>query len=745
MRILSGEDSRCVVLRVRSATRLWLVEIGFVSILGQVVLLRELNVAFFGSELIYILAFSIWLFCTALGATAGRRGVFASVFTIRWSFLAVGLLFLFDFVFIRGINQIFGGIPGGYLPFFQQLSAMALSLLPVGICLGLLFQIVANRYMQKGKTLAMAYAVECGGGLFGGAIATAALSAHVSNFSTALICGLSALFASVVGFDRSTLKTLLGKSFIALFGASLVSLFVVLWFSNSIDKTLTAWSRPRLLATVDTAYGRTTITGLKGQISLFQNNALVAESQGTSAEEFVHLSVLQHPKPNSILILGGAVEGLIREAQRHKPRRIDHIELDQRAWNMAAKYLPKSYLQSPFTKTVNTRFADPRAALKHSKYKYDVILLGMPEPDSAQSNRFYTYEFFRQVAAHLSNKGIFAFRLRYAENLWTSPLLRRASSIHRALLKVFPYVTVLPGTSAIFIASQNARLEDPRRLAERFIQRGLKPRMVSPSYIRYLFTNDRFHEIKTRLAQTHEPPNSDTRPVCYQYTMVIWLSQFFPRLALMDLSFFSSFNRVPTTIGIALIVILSLLFFFMRRRSNGRRVLLALIAGFFAMVFESALITNYQARSGVLYQDLGILLTLFMAGLASGAVVLDGVSRLDWFKRLRAFRFGIAIIAFFILLDLYSIWIGANDFDHELILNGAGLFGSGTLVAALFAYASLQSVTDRASLRSSLYAADLLGGCLGSLAASLFLLPLLGFTHTFLFLIAISLASFWLI
>ena len=50
-----------------------LVAIGIISILGQVVLLRELNVAFFGVELVYLLALGIWLFWTAAGAVIGRR------------------------------------------------------------------------------------------------------------------------------------------------------------------------------------------------------------------------------------------------------------------------------------------------------------------------------------------------------------------------------------------------------------------------------------------------------------------------------------------------------------------------------------------------------------------------------------------------------------------------------------------------------------------------------------------------
>ena len=46
---------------------------GFVSILGQIVLLRELNIVFRGIELVYTLAFSAWLIGTALGVSIGKR------------------------------------------------------------------------------------------------------------------------------------------------------------------------------------------------------------------------------------------------------------------------------------------------------------------------------------------------------------------------------------------------------------------------------------------------------------------------------------------------------------------------------------------------------------------------------------------------------------------------------------------------------------------------------------------------
>jgi len=67
----------------------------------------------------------------------------------------------------------------------------------------------------------------------------------------------------------------------------------------------------------------------------------------------------------------------------------------------------------------------------------------------------------------------------------------------------------------------------------------------------------------------------------------------------------------------------------------------------------------------------------------------------------------------------------------------AGLFriscllaATGFLVAGIFAYASLRKIEDQKNIISSLYSADLIGGCLGSFIGSLILIPLAGMDVT---------------
>jgi spermidine synthase len=707
--------------------RLWLFEIGFVSLLAQVVLLRELNVAFYGSELIYILALGVWLAWSAVGAAAGRRRGTSSSARIRRLLLALGFLLPLAVAFVRGGHELFGGVPGADLPFPRQMAAMGIALLPIGAALGLLFQWAAKRAIDEGRTLALAYSIESAGGILGGATATLALAAGLSNLTLGLLCALACLVAAVQSRPQPRTGRPLGKPLGVLAALGAFGLLVALVNGATLDRWLTSWRHPLVLATRDTPYGRTTISGSLGQISVFRNGALVSESEGTAAEEFAHLALLQHAAPRDVLVLGGTMEGLVREVVQHARGQVQVVELDRDAFDLAAAYLPREFWGGEETAAASLRFGDPRRILVELPKTFDVILVGMPEPSSAQANRYFTQEFFAGCAARLRPSGVLAFRLPAAENLWTPRLLRRAASIRRALAASFADIVVLPGVTNIFLASNGELPRNPAILAARFEERRLITRLVSPAHLRYVYTNDRFAEIETLLAETNAPANADIRPICYQYTLLIWLSRFYPALLWARLPGAEGGGGVlrwpALALGLAVVAFVAV-----RRWPVARRVLLVALAGFAGMVGETVLILNYQATSGILYQDLGFLLTLFMAGLALGSLAMHRTAAARGRRELPRWV-GATLLAAFALscgglaLALDAGWSG-------LALSAVGLLTCGAFVAAIFAYASLAAVAHPRRWVSPLYAADLAGGCVGSLAGSLLLVPMIGFADS---------------
>jgi spermidine synthase len=697
---------------------------GLISILGQVVLLRELNVSFYGIELIYLLALGIWLFWTAVGAVVGRRNRFPSIKHIAVLFIIFGIAILLDIVFIRSSRLIFGGIPGAYLTFFQQLIVVVISILPAGLLSGLLFQWTAKAYVTTGRTLASAYAIESAGGLIGGLFSTLFIMWGLQNCSIAFVCALASVITPIIilrGLRTSLLRwtaTVLACIFLAL-----------LWKTSYLDRQMSIWNHPNLLESSDSPYGRITATRLYNQISVFENDALAFETEGIEAEYFCHLVALQHPNPQEVLILGGGIEGIVREIAKYKPKRIDYVELNPVMLNLVTRYLPDDIRKSLREPNVHIIFADPRQYLKKSG-TYDLILVGMPEPASGQANRFYTQEFFKQCSAKLNPGGILGFRLRTAENLWTMPLTRRNTSIYSALQSVFPEELFLPGTTNVVTASRAPLPRTPEIMSRRLQDMKIVTRLISQNYIKYLFTNDRFFQIRDLLKREKALPNTDIRPVCYQYAFIIWLSKFFPRIALVDPSSIMDNDFLKPPLSLLLWISLPIIFLLSRLLPALRRAMLVAAAGFMGMVLETILILYYQVKHGVLYQDIGLLLMSFMAGLALGAMIINREMARPIANRMLSRWYGIRLLSGFCFLCAFTGMRVTMSISAGLVEISCLLAIAGFLVAGIFAYASLHEIEDQKNVISPLYSADLIGGCLGSLLGSLILIPLVGMDVT---------------
>jgi spermidine synthase len=703
----------------------YLLVIGLVSILGQVVLLRELSVAFYGVDLIYTLALGIWLLWTALGAAIGWRSLSPPIARVRRLFLLFALLLLPEVAFIRSIRVLFSDVPGAYLPFAGQILTMAAALLPAGVLSGLIFQWAAKAYLSRGHTLPAAYAIESAGGLAGGLCATLFLSLGARNLSIAVFC-------SCVGIGPALFVPGAARRGGRAAAAGLALLIpAILWFAGPLDHAMTAWSHPFLLDSQDSPYGRVTITRRAGQVAVYENDALSFETEGTDAEEFAQMAALLHPRPAHVLILGGGIGGTVREILKHFPDRVDYVELNVRLLSMAAQLLPPHLEESLRFSPVRVHMDDPRRYLALPA-SYDLILIGMPEPDSGQTNRYYTLEFFQLCASRLKQDGILAFRLKSAENLWTPQQTARACSIYQALRRVFPHIQVLPGTSNLFAASRLTLVNSPSVLASRLEARRIETRLVSAPYIHYLYENDRFARIARLLETEPALPNTDVRPICYSYTLMIWLSKFYPDLAFWDPAALASWSRSHPAAWWAAAGIVLTLFLLARQRPSWRRTLFVGMAGFMGMVLETLLVLHYQAKSGVLYQNIGALLMSFMAGLAFGSYAIDRWYLARAHKTPKAC--GPLVIGGFMVFSLAAGARVSAVSSGGLAETVGWLLAAGFLVSAAFAYASLAGVGDPRTVVAPLYAADLIGGCLGSLAGSLLLIPLAGLNATAAFM-----------
>jgi len=90
--------------------------------------------------------------------------------------------------------------------------------------------------------------------------------------------------------------------------------------------------------------------------------------------------------------------------------------LDAQVLEMAQRHLPKrivNVFDNPRVKVTN---ADARYFVKRTKQKYDVIIINLPDPNTALINRYYTVDFFKEAHNILSKGGILSLSVSSSEN-----------------------------------------------------------------------------------------------------------------------------------------------------------------------------------------------------------------------------------------------------------------------------------------------------------------------------------------
>jgi len=697
-----------------------LIAVGFFSMLCQVALLRELAVASFGVELVFLVGAACWLAAGAAGALLPARAD-------PWPALGLGLVALAALLpaqvaFLRGARILLGGVPGAYLPLWRQLLTAAVGVMPAGAILGWLFRGGARALVAAGGGLAAAYGWESLGGALGCAAAYICIGAGLSNLSLVLSGAAAAAAAGAASpSSRRPAALLLAAALLA--GAA---------FAGPLDRLTGGWDHPSLAFARDTPYGRVTAAEAEGQLTVFEDDALVWDSEGTDAELLVHPAALQAVPHPRALVLEGGLFGLAAELLKHRPARLDVVELDGPLVAALAPRLPPADRAALADPAVHLVVADPRAFLSGEGDRYDLIVVGAGEPSSGRVNRLYTAEFFRRCRARLAPGGVLAVRLPSLENLWTPGLLRRNGAVHAALRASFPDVLVLPGTTDVLLASPGTLTRDPDELGARLRARGISAREITPQALRYLLTNDRAATVERQLATSGAEPNTDERPVCYQQTALLWLGRL--RGGEQD-------ARLPGPgSACALLAALAALALTARFSERARPAALLALASFAAMALEAAAILRYQAWSGALFRDLGVLFTALMAGLAAGA----GLYSRGAARRPPGKAWAVCALLGLALLSAGFAAVSRAELGSGLAASAAFLLADGAALAVLFGHAG-GLAPRRAGAAGSLYAADLLGGCLGSLLGGGFLALALGIGATALAAAGLALAALALV
>jgi spermidine synthase len=183
--------------------------------------------------------------------------------------------------------------------------------------------------------------------------------------------------------------------------------------------------------------------------------------------------------------------------------------------------------------------------------------------------------------------------------------------------------------------------------------------------------------------------------------------------------------------------------FKMRPESARRTAILYAISttGFFGMAMNLALIFSFQMRYGYVYQIIGALTAIFMAGAAAGSIARHYIFGRK--QSLDHLIFNEAAIAVFVLISFLII----SRLQYGIFLTPLYMilcFLAGLLLGAEFPLAvSLYSEKGEESGFASgvVFCADLVGGVLAAVLAGVVLLPLLGVGHMLIALVVLKALS----
>jgi len=723
-------------MSIRSHTRTNALLLGVTAIIVQIVLIREFISVFYGNELVVGLILASWLFWIALGSQIGNH-LKVKISSVRTFFILQTSVVIAAFMAIlfTKLIRLIARVPiGEYVSIFDiTWTSFAILAVPCFL-LGLQFAFLAS-IVKSDRTIgdpsAHVYIYESLGSFVASLIFSLLVVVWLSDLQSLLLLLMVISFTAAIELNRKWL--FLGSLFFLIvilspfpkkFESALVELQ---WKTFNRNFDVVDWETSR--------YGQLAVINWGGEKSLYFNGlkqTIIPDPIGS--QQSAHLIMNQHRDPQSVLLIGGGMGGLAKEILKYHKVTLDYLELDEKVCSLMQRNLPAEDTLIWKNPNLHIRHVDGRFFLRKTDTYFDLIIVNVGEPATASSNRYYTFEFFKDAKSRLAGDGIIALcNVPSAANYFGHEMLELNGSIYHTIKRVFSNVLVIPGESAIFLAADcdTALSTDITLLSTRYVERQIQSSYFFKEMFWQCMLPDRIAFVRDNLESVKNPIiNRDFRPISYYFDLLLWnkivrgnskLLPFLGRLRLFSLALSLCVLFVIYAGVIAIIK-----FSFPRRawEREANVVLLTTAVGFAGIVFSVVLMLAFQTVFGYIYELVGLALAGFMAGLALGSYLFNRILPI-WSKRkftLPVLSVGVAGFAALLplLLDLLLIW-------RSYVLFFVYLLIAGLLVGAVFPVAchEFYHITGKRRV-GTIYAADLAGGCLGSLLASAILVPILG-------------------
>jgi len=752
--------------------KLSLIIMGISGTTAQVVLLRELLVSFLGNELTLGMILANWLILEAIGSSLVGKSVEKAEkkeeIYVLWQ-LIFSLTLPFAIYLSRILKNLLLITPGeglGLLPIFYS---SFLILLPVSIPHGALFaygcKIYAQTIRQDASSVGKVYVLETLGSIIGGLGVTFLLIQYLNSFEIAFwISLLNTSISAVLLWPHPGESKHPARAFLWILSGLLFFLFaysLLSQTSSAIHRSSirSQWKGLDVLHNENSIYGNITVTKRGEQYTFFTDGTpsiTTPVPDIASIEDFVHFPMLFHERPDSILILGGGAGGTIQEILKHPVTRLDYVELDPLLLKLIQAFptpLTQKELSDP---RVRIHYTDGRFFVQRTRDRFDLIFIGISAPQELQTNRLFSAEFFSTAKRKMTPDGIIVLTLP-GSLTYISPELRDLNvCIMQTLKLIYRSVKIIPGDTNLYLASDFEKLEQvtPEKLMKRLHEREIKTSLMTKGYIGH-----RLHErwltwfIKS-MEGKEVPVNSDFRPLGVYFYLSFWNALFSPRLAPV-FKWFEGWS-LQWTLALTAIFTLLLSILFMKKSETSRYSIPYAIftSGFADIMLDLAILFTFQTLYGYLYYQMGLLITVFMAGLALGGFTMTRQMEKTRSPSSLFLKTELSVICFSLILP-FVLSLPSEALEKPWAYNllyGTFLamsFLCGFLVGLQFPLATkiyLRTFPKQGALLGQtaglLYGADLLGGFFGGLFGGVLLLPILGLKESCFMIAMIKAGSF---
>ncbi len=673
--------------------------LGFSAILVQILVLREFLNVFKGNELILGLIMAVWMLQTALGAWLERKVSFfhTSQELVQFLFLSLPLLAVLALALMYAL-YVFMFPPGVSKGLMSAFIFANFTLIPFCVGSGALFSAFSHMLSsaKSGTGLNTGYGWESAGSALAGILSGTMVLQLTNSFSLlgwdVLIHIVSGLIAFRTGIRPS--RRLIYMFFLLMAGLFLCFRPPDLYLRSKL------YTGQDILLSRNTPFGNITVTNTDGQINYFENGTFLFSSANLALqEEIAHFVMLQCINPHNVLVVSGGMSGMQEQLAKYPSiENVDYVEINP--WLIAAE---KQYNSMPYRSWFHISTLDARTWIRKESGKYDAIILNLPDPSTAQVNRYFTLEFFRDISLKLHRNGYMITSLESSGNYISEDARKLYQLMYATLRTVFHYVEVLPGERNCFIAGNSPIHTD---IVRRVDSLGIRNDYVSSAYLDDRLLKLYNSQIMSVIITTSNKVNRDSHPLAYLLQINFWLS---------------SFGESRWMIILFLFIALFLTF---RKLNPISAAVLA--GGFSGASAEFLVIMIFQTMYGLVFQMIGVIVAFYMAGLAAGALYNR--------KVIRAPRLAYACVQCGLFLFLSIIpWIYHFLAAHPHIENWQGqmvlllfVFVIAIIAGAEFNLANKLWFETKRGSAISLYATDLAGSATGLLITSLWIFPILG-------------------